>query len=135
MSFCPFCGENIKDGGKCTGCGYTPDNSTKGAFNSSFGTENINYEIPTWLKIVIVVAMFLVGGGTIIGLIAGAVLSTSKDPKYKTYGKWLFKAALITIAVKVVISVIAFILFMVVGVGGAIFMTSPEITGVVTCIA
>ena len=144
MSYCPFCGEKIKDGGKCTGCGYTPDNGNSFSANgadhcdaceSGFGNEKSEYIIPLWLKIVLVLAMIFISGGTIIGIIVGAVLSTSKDPKFKAYGKWLLKTALILIVVKAIITIIMFVLFMFMGITGAIFMTSPEITGVVTCIA
>ncbi len=117
MSYCPFCGEKIEDGLKCKKCGYTP----------SAGNKTEKYEIPTWLKLVMVAAMFFVSGGSIIGAIAGAVLSSSKDDKYKFYGKWILKAALIMLAVKAVIAVIAFILIVVLGVlNAAVIMSVPE---------
>ena len=135
MSFCPFCGKKIEDG-KCPGCGYTAaNNENYTAHNADFGMEKNDYEIPLWLKAVIILAMVFLSGGSIIGVIAGAVLSSSKDPKFKNYGKWLLKTALIVLIVKAVLAIIAFIFIMVVGVGGAIFMSSPEFAGIVACVA
>jgi len=135
MSYCPFCGEKIKDGEKCKGCGYVPNNGN--SFSNSNGDKAV-YEIPLWLKVVIIIAMILVSGGTIIGIIAGAVLSTSKDPKYKFYGKWLLKTSLIVLVVTLVISLVLFIVFAVIGTSAAIFMSpEPELnfTGFLTWLA
>ncbi|MBQ2753096.1 MAG: hypothetical protein IJF29_03135 [Firmicutes bacterium] len=149
MSYCPFCGEKIKEGGKCTGCGYTPSNGNSFSANgadhcdacgSGFGNEKSEYSIPLWLKIVLVLAMIFISGGTIIGIIVGAVLSTSKDPKYKAGGKWLLKAAIIVLVATLIISVLLFILFAIIGVAGTTFFIStpqPDInfTGLMTWIA
>jgi len=77
----------------------------------------------------------MVSGGTIVGIIAGAVLSTSKDPKFKSYGKWLLKTALIVLVTKVILTIVVFIFITVIGVTGAVFMSVPEYTGALTWLA
>lgn len=121
MAYCPFCGGKLDGSGKCPECGH--DYGTSGSFNtevnqnsSVFGTDNGNGEftVSTLFKAVAVIAMLVIGSGSIIGLIAGAVLSTSKDYKYKAYGKCLLKLALILLIIKIVLIAI---LYLTVGLG------------------
>ncbi len=104
MSYCPFCGRNLKDGEFC-GC------------NQQSNIPNETYDFPWWATVALVIGMLVISGASLIGLICGLVLKTSGDPRYRFYGQKLFKLALIVLIVKVVFVVITFLITLIFGVG------------------
>ena len=129
MTYCPFCGGKLNSNGKCPDCGH--DYGTGSDFNAGSaphcdvcgdGSTNGDFTVPTLHKVLMVIAMLVIGSGTIIGIIVGAVLSTSKDPKYKAYGKSLLKLGIILLIIKLVAIVALYILYVTIGLGSVFFI-------------
>ena len=124
MAYCPFCGGKLDINGKCPDCGHNYGTGSDFSAGSTphcdicgDGSANGDFIVPTLHKVLMVIAMLVIGSGTIIGIIIGAVLSTSKDPKYKAYGKCLLKLGLILLIIKVVAVVALYILYVTIGFG------------------
>lgn len=117
MTYCPFCGGKLDRSGKCPDCGQ--DYGNKPQFNTEqaphcdvCGINNTDDEknsLPVWFKIIAVFLMLVISSGALIGLIVGAVLSTSKNPMYSTYGKCILKLAVIVIIIKVAIMAVVWL--------------------------
>lgn len=122
MTYCPFCGGKLDSNGKCPDCGR--NYGTGSDFNAGStphcdacgdSSTNGDFTVLALHKVLIVIAMLVIGSGSIIGIIAGAVLLTGKDPKYKAYGKCLLKLGIILLIIKAVVAVILYILYLTIG--------------------
>lgn len=115
--YCPFCGKKTDDNGVCHECGYNP-----GTGFDDGGKKQVS-SIPVWAKILLACGLFFISGATVIGIIIGLVLKTSKDPQYAEYGRIILKYSLIMLAVKVAITILAAVCF--VGLN-AVYFTFPR---------
>lgn len=116
MPFCENCGKELEVGQKCP---YCANDNTEGEFKGEFNQKPFDetekkYDFPIWVKIVLCLGMLFIGWGSIIGIVVGAVLKTSKDDSWRYYGGVILKLALIMLAVKAAVVVLIFILSIVV---------------------
>lgn len=108
MPFCTNCGKEIEEAGKCPFCGTEKENpvAVKEFNEKPFGESKEKSLIPWWIKVLLCICMLFISWGSVIGIVVGGIISTSRDEEWKSKGASILKLGVIMLVIKIVIYVL-----------------------------
>lgn len=108
MPFCTNCGKELEEAGKCPFCDNEKDQAdvVKKFNENPFGESKEKSLIPWWIKVLLCICMLAVSWGSVIGIVIGGIMTTSKDAEWKYKGSTIMKLGVIVLVIKIVITVL-----------------------------